>query len=202
MRTRDDPNFDKDFNWATDVMQPIAIAKIYRTVWPGASIESADKEGPGSIGQFMDFAGCDKLIRVRGGKGYAFGLAQRFRRWDDRRYQDFTIRVLEWHKNSKAWHEGAIAPGFYAYGIANEDETDFHQMWIIAFRKFVEWALGNPLPRVQMNPGQSHERGFYPWPFALMPTDLVFHYYGSLPSSPPTFALPMPSFTPTQGILF
>ena len=114
-----------DAKWALE-MQPFAIAQFYSKLWLGARIIELDKERKNELAQAIDIGGADKMIQFPDG-GLAF-LGQRFRRWDERKFDDFTLRrdrpsgmMTEFQKIVLALERGGFLAGYYAYGHVNEE---------------------------------------------------------------------------------
>lgn len=134
-----------DADWALK-MQPYAIAQFYSKVWLGAEVIELDKEKGNRLAEVLDIGGADKMIRFPDG-GLAF-LGQRFRRWHQSKFDDFTLRrdrpsgtMTEFQKIMLALKRGGFVAGYYAYGHVNENQDGFTRMRILKFREFIEAVL-------------------------------------------------------------
>lgn len=161
-----------DADW-TLKMQPLAIAQFYSKVWPGAQIIELDQDKRNKLAVALDIGGADKMICFSGG-ALVF-LGQRFRRWNQRKFDDFTIRrdrpsgiKTEFHKVKLALEHGGFIAGYYSYGHANKGENGFIRFRILKFREVIEAILvGELCPTVRYNPDNSSS--FYVLPFDAIP---------------------------------
>lgn len=170
-----------DAKWALD-MQPYAIRQFYSRLWVGAKIIELDIARKNQLAQVIDIAGSDKMIKFTDG-GLAF-LAQRFRRYEELKYDDFTLRntrpsgtPTEWGKLKLALQRNGFIAGFYAYGHANENEDGFIRMRILKLREFAEAILSGmiQLNRIGQNPNGSSD--FLIIPFSSIPREFFILDY-------------------------
>lgn len=129
-------------------MQPTAVKKYYKMLWPNARIIPLD-HCTDELSKRLDIGGADKMLAFNNGK-VAF-LGQRFRRWNSRKYDDFTLRaslpsnqLTELGKVLQALDDSGFIVSYYSYGHVNEAETDFIRFRILLFRPLVE-ALKNKI---------------------------------------------------------
>lgn len=172
-------NYKKDKEWSDYKIQPIAIKKIYNILWPNSEIIELDKFPIGTLGQTLDIAGADKLIRFS--DGTVSFLAQRFRRAKYQKYDDFTLRnyriggnKTEYAKIIKAFENRTMVAGFYAYGLVNESENGFIRFRVLDFHSFLADYLADkiPPPNYQNNP--DGKTSFMYWPFAELKKYLIY----------------------------
>lgn len=160
-----------DDEWAVE-MQKYAMP-IYRQVWGQAKIVELDKDKRNELSRVLDVGGADKMIRFTDG-GLAF-LAQRFRRWQYSRYDDFTLRkarpsgeLTEFDKGILALERHGFVAGFYSYGLVNETETGFKRFRILRYPELLKAILSGELrPRTLANVNGSSS--FLAIPFADIP---------------------------------
>lgn len=166
-----------DRYWSDMIMQPIAMRDYYKVMWPGCQIEELDKALQGSLGQLLDIAGADKLVRLQSG-AVAF-LGQRFRRHKYSNFDDFSIRFhrdsgmkTEFDKIISAIRANTLLAGYYAWGMASDGDKGFERFRILNFFDFVHAAsqgiLPEPLIRVNNatpdNPdGDGTSAAYWPW---------------------------------------
>lgn len=154
-------------------MQPIALAQFYSKIWPGADVIELDKDVRNKLAKIIDIGGADKVLRFPDA-GLAF-LAQRFRRYDEIQFDDFTLRrdrpsgiKTEFQKAKLALERGGFIASYYAYGHANENEDGFIRMRILKFREFMEAVLSGELKLgIGRNPNGSST--FWKIPFKNIP---------------------------------
>lgn len=162
-----------DWEWATIVMQPYAITQFYNKLWPGIKIIEIDNQVKNELAQIIDIGGADKALRFPDG-GLAF-LAQRFRRHNEAKFDDFTLRrdrpsgiKTEFEKVKLAFERRGFIASYYAYGHANEQENGFIRMRILKFREFVEAVLRSDFALgIGQNPNGSST--FFKIPFKTIP---------------------------------
>ncbi len=161
-----------DAEWALS-MQPFAIKQFYAKVWTGARIIELDTERTNELARVIDIGGADKMIRFSDG-GLAF-LGQRFRRWHQRKYDDFTLRrerpsgmATEFQKVVLALERGGFVAGYYAYGHVNEVEDGFIRMRILKFREFVEAILHGEL-HLEIGNNPDGSSSWFKIPFRVIP---------------------------------
>lgn len=163
-----------DWEWATTKMQPIAIAQFYNEVWPDAEVVEIDSQIKNVLAQIIDIGGADKALRFPDG-GLAF-LAQRFRRYSESKFDDFTLRrdrptgiKTEFEKVKLAIERRGFIASYYAYGHANEAETGFIRMRILKFNELAGVLTRGELKmEVRQNPDGSST--FWIIPFRAIPS--------------------------------
>jgi hypothetical protein len=169
-----------DQTWTTEKIQPLAEKLVYNHVWPRVEIIALDDDRQNQLKVMLDVGGADKLLKWPDG-GIAF-LAQRFRRFDKRGWDDFTIRarrpsgrLTEAGKIVRAFDRSGLVAAYYAYGHVNEDEDGFLRFRIIKFIKFCQlWKLGLLKPDgVKKNLDRSST--FLHWRFSRIPPTLLIH---------------------------
>jgi hypothetical protein len=132
-----------------------------------------DKDRKNQVAVAIDIGGADKMVCFPDG-GLAF-LGQRFRRWEQRKYDDFTLRkdrpsgtLTEFGKIKLALQRGGFIAGYYAYGHANETENGFIRFRILKFKELVDAIIaGEYQPKTERNPNGSST--FYALPFNSIP---------------------------------
>jgi hypothetical protein len=162
-----------DDEWALE-MQQFAMP-IYRQVWGNARIVELDKDRRNQLSRVLDVGGADKMIEFTDG-GLAF-LAQRFRRWQYRKYDDFTLRknrpsgnLTEFEKGMLALQRHGFVAGFYSYGLANKTETGFERFRILRYPELLRAILTGELqPQILANTNGSSN--FFAVPFISIPKD-------------------------------
>ena len=170
-------NFRRDFNWATRKIQPIAVRRVYANVWPNVKIIQLDKDRKNKLANILDIAGADKLIQFPDG-GISF-LAQRFRRYEQKKYDDFTLRrsrpsghLTEAEKIQLAFKRNGFVAAFYSYALVNEREDGFLRFRIFDFLGFCGlWLIGDLEPD-GIKSNADHSSDFYIWHFNRFPSDL------------------------------
>jgi hypothetical protein len=151
-------------------MQPIAVAKFYSPLWSKAKVIELDIDSKNRLAVILDKGGTDKLIQFPNGT-LAF-LAQRFRSWDYRNKNDWTLRETELNKAIQALQIGGFIASFYAYGWVNKSETDFIRFKVFDYKR----ALVHILPRFSRGyyhllPNVNGGPGLYAIPFNHIPED-------------------------------
>lgn len=177
------PEWERDNLWVVEEMQPIAVRLFYQKYWPDCEIISLDNDRMDSLKRALDVGGSDKMIKHPSGT-ISF-LGQRFRKWDCRRFDDFTLRYDRPHSKYKtecekiliAFKENCMLAGYYAYGHVNEKGDGFLRFRIIDFRKFVEKWVKGELPKSKIIPTRDGTATFISWPFSLLPKDLILYEY-------------------------
>lgn len=172
--------FETDIDWSVNIIQPLAVNQIYATVWPGADIVPLDDDRHDILKSILDIAGADKLICwPDGGVGF---LGQRFRRYEKRRWDDFTLRatrpsgqLTEAGKITAALGRAGLIAGYYAYGHVNETETGFLRFRILEFRTFCTMWQSGDLPPTEVRHNRDGSSTFYCWRFSVMPTSLFVY---------------------------
>lgn len=161
-----------DDKWALE-MQRFAMP-IYKQVWANARIVELDKDKRNQVSCVLDVGGADKMIEFADG-GLAF-LAQRFRRWKYRKYDDFTLRknrpsgnLAEFEKGMLALQRHGFVAGFYSYGLVNQTETGFKRFRILRYPELLKAILTGKLqPKTLSNTNGSST--FLVLPFSRIPT--------------------------------
>lgn len=173
-------SFEEDQRWSSEKIQPLAN-KIYSKVWPDCQILDLEDDQKDSLKQALDFGGVDKAIRLKDG---TIGLlAQRFRRYTEREYDDFTLRYsrprsqykTECEKALKALKENRMVAGYYAYFHVNKEENGFSRFRIIKFREFLEYWRDGKLPKPQLKHNRDGSAIFLAWSFSKLPRELFFY---------------------------
>lgn len=170
-------NWRDDDKWALE-MQKYAMP-IYKSVWPNARIVELDKDKRNQLSRVLDIGGADKMVKFADG-GLAF-LAQRFRRWQYVRYDDFTIRTDRPSGNTTEYEKGILAlerhgfvAGFYSYGLVNESENGFARIRIIKYPELLHLIeSGKLLPKTLPNTDGSSS--FLVIPFKSIPNDIIIY---------------------------
>lgn len=169
------PDWTDDQDWSVVKIQPLAIAQIYSMVWPEAQVIPLDNDRRNTLKYMLDVAGADKLIRWPDG-GVAF-LGQRFRRYEKRQWDDFTLRArrpsgreTEIGKIAAALDRAGLVAGYYAYGHVNEKETGFLRFRILEFRAFCQDWQSGLLPAKYVRHNKDGSSSFYCWPFSQIPS--------------------------------
>jgi len=119
------------------ILQPLAIQKFYSRLWPNSSILELDIDIKSKLAHLIDVGGADKMLRFHNGS-IAF-LAQRFRDWEHRKRDDFTIRSSELNKVIDALAQSGFIASYYAYGYSNFNRTDFIKVRIFRYRE--GWSI-------------------------------------------------------------
>jgi len=161
----------RDYDWALK-MQRFAIP-IYETIWPKSRIIELDKNLRDELSHTLDVGGADKMIRFADG-GLAF-LAQRFRRWDARKWDDFTLRKdrlngysTELQKGRLALERHGFVAGFYSYGLANETDSGFARLRILRYPELLSAIVEGKI-RTQTHSNTNGSSNFIAIPFSLIP---------------------------------
>lgn len=179
-------NFNEDQRWACNKIQPLAIRQIYAKVWPNSQVQELDNDQSNRLKQTLDISGLDKLLSFSD-KTVAF-LGQRFRRYEESEYDDFTVRFsrpgyarTECEKLLRALSENRLLISFYAYGHVNKQQNGFLRFRILKFREFLEaWRdrkIPAPLGPIPNKDGTT----FLAWHFSKIPEDLVYWNLKSYP---------------------
>ncbi len=168
-------------DWVLKI-QPYAISQHYRIKWPNCEILCLDDDDSDELKKVLDVSGADKLIKWENGT-ISF-LGQRFRRWEHRDKDDFTLRVTgshggvgEAHKAFDALEKGKLLAAFYAYGHVNQDEISFIKFRIIDYRKFLELVLKEAIPKPSLIPNKNKWNRFYAWSFDIIPDECIIYEY-------------------------
>ena len=154
-------------------LQPIAIKNFYNTLWPDAQIIELDNDTKNRLAGIIDKGGADKLIRFKDGR-LAF-LAQRFRDWEHRNRNDFTIRDTELHKVINAFHSGGFIASFYAYAYSDHAHLNFYKFRLFRYKEAIEHILAKRLNRGWI-PNKDGGHKFIAIPFSKLPRDLFLIY--------------------------
>ena len=173
----------RDFDWAVNKIQPLAIEQVYHKQWPSATLIELDKDRKSELARVLDIAGADKLIRYRDG-GISF-IGQRMRRYETVvgvngkiKYDDFTLRrsrpsgrPTEAGKIVVAFQRNGLIAAFSAYGIVNRLEVGFERFRLFDFWLFCEmWLRGQFEPDGwKKNPDGTT---FWHWRFKRFPEEL------------------------------
>ena len=172
-------NYKEDKHWSDYKIQPMAISEIYNVLWPGSEIIELDKFPVGTLGQTLDIAGADKLIRFQ--DGTVSFLAQRFRRAHYQKFDDFTLRnyriggnKTEYAKVTKAFESRTMVAGYYAYGWVNEAENGFAKFRILDFHSFLTDFLADKLPTPKYQNNSDGKTSFMFWPFAGLQKYVIY----------------------------
>lgn len=173
-------SFRVDMNWSVNTIQPLAERLIYNQVWPEVEVIPLDDDNKNRLKVVLDIAGADKILRWPDG-GIAF-LAQRFRRFEKSRWDDFTMRRLrpsgrltEVGKIRAALERSGLIAAFYAYGHVNKTEDDFLRFRILRFTEFCQaWEKGTLLP-AQTKANTDGSSWFFCWPFKNIPDSLFLY---------------------------
>jgi len=168
-----------DSSWASTKIQPIAEKQVYSQVWPGCRIISLDDDELNILKTTLDVAGADKLLRWP--DGTASFLAQRFRSYEKRVWDDFTLREFrpntsyraECYKAPEALKANKINATYYAYGHVNEEEDGFLRFRIVKFREFLEYWTKGLLPKPQRGYNADDSSWFLYWAFKDIPPELI-----------------------------
>jgi len=173
--------YKKDLNWSSDKIQPLAEKLFYSKIWKNSSIISLD-EHQNSLKLILDIGGVDKLIRHSNGSITL--LAQRFRRWKERRYDDFTIRAIrpsgrltEIDKIIGAIKNKTLLAAYYAYGLVNREENGFLRFRILKLQEFGERLNDGRIKLGKFIWNFPPDSGFYFWNFNSFPKSLFFYEY-------------------------
>ncbi len=171
MITQVKKNWQADDKWALE-MQKFALP-IYRQVWVNARIVELDKDKRNQLSRVLDIGGADKMIEFADG-GLAF-LAQRFRRWQYRKYDDFTLRknrpsgnLTEFEKGMLALERHGFVAGFYSYGLANQAETGFERFRILRYPELLKAIITGELHPKTLN-NANGSSNFLVVPFSCIP---------------------------------
>jgi hypothetical protein len=164
-------------------IQPIAIAQFYTKLWPGVKVIPIDSQVKNRLAQIIDIGGADKALRFPDGD-LAF-LAQRFRRYEEAQFDDFTLRrdrpsgiKTEFQKAKLAFERGGFLASYYAYGHVNEMEDGFIRMRVLKFREFLDAVLhGEFTLGIGHNPDGSST--FWKIPFRAIPPHFFLLNYAS-----------------------
>ena len=176
--------YDKNQEWVLK-MQPYAINQHYNRFWPDAKIISLDDDTTNELKNILDVSGADKLLKWPNGT-ISF-LAQRFRRWGQRKFDDFTLRKTgsyggkgEIYKVIDAIDNNKIVSSFYAYGHVNENENGFIRFRIIDYKYFLQLWKDNIInPPIEI-PNKNRQNLFFKWPFNKIPDECILYQYPQL----------------------
>ncbi len=168
--------YQGDLDWSLK-MQPIAIRDYYLKAWPGSEVVELDMDRADSLKTAIDIGGADKMLRHPDGS-VAF-LAQRFRRAEYAKYDDFTLRearpsghTTELGKMQQALSGGGFIAGYYSYGHANEAEDGFDRFRIFDYRRFAEMYTSGELPQGRRQYNRDGSATFLAWEFCTWPDKL------------------------------
>jgi len=184
--------FGDDQDWVVRVMQPIAERQIYSKVWPDCAILPLDDDATHRLKRALDIGGADKALQYPDGR-VAF-LAQRFRKYDCSRFDDFTLRCdrplsgrkTEYQKCLDALDGSTMLAAYYCYGHVNEQETGFLRFRIIDFRRFLEAHRKGLIPEGELKANRDSSARFLAWPFSLLPRSIIFWEKEDEDTEPPT----------------
>ena len=173
---------EKQAKWALKI-QNIAVSKIYEkiTQWKNTRIEHQDTGWAknNELMKILDVAGADKIIRWP--NGTAAFLGQRFRSFNDTKYDDFTIRYMkiygsntEYTRLIHAFDNSGFIAQFYAYGHVNKNEDGFTRFRILKFQQFIEWWLNKKNSPNETKITNRGDAEFMCWRFRRIPTSCIY----------------------------
>lgn len=178
--------YSDDRKWSDLIMQPIAIRDVYDQLWPSCKVIELDKSIPGSLATILDVAGADKAIKHP--NGLVSFLAQRFRRHEYHKYDDFTLRfhrqsgkATEYEKLLSAIKDKTFAAGFYAYGLANPTNTGFTRFRVIDFESFIRAKVSTNVEQWRIKPN-GDGTWFAFWRFSELKPFIVWELQASAKS--------------------
>lgn len=171
---------EEDMKWSIETIQPLAVRQFYPRIWPDCQVVEVDKKRENDLAILLDIAGADKLLVWPDG-GISF-LAQRFRRFEQCKYDDFTIRrdrpsgrETEASKVLRALEENRLLAAFYVYGHVNEAENGFLRFRVLDFIRFLkQWDTGQLLPDGCKSNTDGSSRFWY-WSFTSLPLELFIY---------------------------
>lgn len=173
--------YREDNDWSVNKIQPIAEKLFYQKYWPDSRIIHLDT-GDNELKKILDVGGADKLIAHSDGS-ISF-LAQRFRTYEFRKYDEFTIRakrpsghLTEFEKMIKGIKEKGLLSAYYSYGHVNEDEDEFLRFRIIDYLNFAKMVLSGELSPGKLIPNKDGSAYFYAWKFKNLPHKLILFEY-------------------------
>jgi len=177
----DEPD-ETQAKWALKI-QDVAIKKIYERIpqWKNVKIEHLDTGWAknNELMKILDVAGADKLIRWPNGSA-AF-LGQRFRTYNDREHDDFTLRYrktggsnTEYTRLTHAFDNSGFISQFYAYGHVNKNDNGFLRFRVLFFQKFIDWWLNRKNSPDKIIPTNRGDAEFMCWNFDRIPTYCIF----------------------------
>lgn len=173
--------YDENQEWVLK-MQPYAINQHYNRFWPDSEIIGLDDDTANELKKVLDISGADKLIKWSNGT-ISF-LAQRFRRWKQRNFDDFTLRKTgiyggkgEIYKVIDAFNNNKVVSSFYAYGHVNRKEDGFIRFRIIDYKRFLKlWKEGMIKTPIEI-PNRNIQNLFFMWPFKEIPDECILYQY-------------------------
>lgn len=173
--------YRNDQDWVLK-MQPLAIRFYYRKIWPECEIKCLDDELDNNLKKILDISGADKLLRWP--NGTVSFLAQRFRRHDERNYDDFTLRYdrpsgykAEMFKARDALKKHKLIPAYYAYGHVNENEDGFKRFRVIDFIVFLDYLERGQLPEPEFKENRDKSSTFMAWNFNIIPKECILNEF-------------------------
>ena len=155
-------------------MQPIAIEQFYTNVWPGVDVMELDIDLKNKLAGVIDKGGADKLLRFKNGN-IAF-LAQRFRGYEYKKYDQFTIRDSELSKSINSLENSGFIASYYAYGFSNTRESSFVKFRIFLYKETLIYILPN-LRKYPWLPNKDGKHPFRGIPFKNLPNELFLLKY-------------------------
>lgn len=173
--------YERDSKWALE-MQPIAISRFYNAIWSGWQVVELDNDRRDVLKIMLDIGGADKMLRAP--DGHIEFLAQRFRRYrswhpnPNIEFDDATIRYdrpsgtsTEMQKLKQAFEAGGFMAGWYAFGHANKNDTDFEKFRVINLKKLLGLYYSGCLT-YRIIPNHDGSSRFAAIPFSRIPEDL------------------------------
>jgi hypothetical protein len=122
-------------NW-NKKMQALACKWVYPLVWPDYKIWSPSRGGKNTLARALDVGGTDIMLSTP--EGVTIHIADRFRQYAEFvAHPDFTLRGIEYERHLRAIQIGGALPFYYTYGYANEEDTDFAQVFIVLYDKWL-----------------------------------------------------------------
>lgn len=164
-------HYKENQEWVFKI-QPLAISQHYTKIWPRAEIRELDA-GEDKLSQSIDIGGGDKMLKLIGG-GIAF-VGQRFRKHNQLKYDDFTIRDSEWRKTLDALRNGGFIPDYYAYGHVNKDETGFARFRVLNYRSFVNNLKEGKMPHIWQSNKDKYDHRFLVVKFRDIPAEHIIY---------------------------
>lgn len=172
-------NFFKRHNLSIQ-MQPIAIEKIYKRLWPGATIHQTDIKNDQLSKSFDRIGNTDKTIIT---PQAIIQISQRIRQskyWLNGRFRDFTLREAEYNRMTAAMDAGGMLPNYYAYGYATDTFDDFLRFFVIRFPDWFEYIHRSMIPpqhRLRFKKNNGGQENFYWIPWNFIPVEFVVTRY-------------------------
>jgi hypothetical protein len=161
-------------------MQPIAIEKVYRRLWPNADIHEVDLSRETLACSIDRIGNADKVVVT---EQTVLLLAQRIRQanvWLDGRYRDFTLRWAEVQRLQNAYESGGALPNYYAYGYATATLDDFLRFYVLRFPEWWEYSQQSWIPtahKLQLKDMKGRQESFWYVAFANIPERFIIARY-------------------------